>query len=587
MGPQDEQDQAVTNKGIPVARIQIKGAEFPIDKIFSRDFVFRIPLYQRPYAWKQEQAEELLDDLLGFLGTGTEPIEELNPYFLGSIVVIKEDHRPDAEVVDGQQRLTTLTILLSAIRSRLAAETDPALVKFGNGLTAFLYEEGNPVLETPDRFRLTLRKQDADFFRDHIQKEGQIDKLLTLDSGKLSDSQNNIKQNTGILDDRLKKLAADKCKRLAQFMIRQCFLVVVSTPDFASAYRIFMVLNNRGLDLSHSDILKSEIIGAIPSATERDMYGSKWEETEELLGRDAFANLFAYTRMIETKIKPKKTLLEEFREHVMKGADPKKLVDEVLVPLAEAYSDIKDAKYQSASGAEEINRLLKWLNRIDNIDWLPPAILYLKKYANDPKSLKTFLADLERLAAIQMLLRAGVNDRIERYGRVIMAIEKGEDLSKADSPLQLEADEEKEACEALDGDVYNLLPKLRTYILLRLDSALSGGGAVYEYDLITVEHVLPQNPEPGSQWERWFPDPALRTNVLHRLGNLALLTRKKNSSASNFEFDKKKASYFTKGGVSPFTITTQVVKEKDWTPRVVQRRQAELLDKLKTIWRLA
>jgi len=139
----------------------------------------------------------------------------------------------------------------------------------------------------------------------------------------------------------------------------------------------------------------------------------------------------------------------------------------------------------------------------------------------------------------------------------------------------------------LDGDVYELIPRLRSYILLRLDSALSGGGATYEYDLITVEHVLPQNPEPKSQWETWFPDPTLRAGVVHRLGNLALLTRKKNSSARNFEFDKKKTSYFTKGGVSPFAITTQVVKEKEWTPALVERRQGELLDKLKTVWRLA
>jgi uncharacterized protein with ParB-like and HNH nuclease domain len=150
-----------------MAHIQIKGGERPIDQIFGKEFVFRIPLYQRPYSWQREHAEELLDDLLGSLGVGTEAIDDLNPYFLGSIVVIKEDHKPDAEVVDGQQRLTTLTIMLSAIRSHLVAESDTALVKFADGLTDYLYEKGNPVLETPDRFRLSLRKQDEVFFRDY------------------------------------------------------------------------------------------------------------------------------------------------------------------------------------------------------------------------------------------------------------------------------------------------------------------------------------------------------------------------------------------------------------------------------------
>jgi hypothetical protein len=570
----------VTNKrACSVARIQIKGGEFPIGKIFSKEFVFRIPLYQRPYAWQQEQTEELLDDLLGFLGSGTEPINDLNPYFLGSIVVIKEDHKPDAEVVDGQQRLTTLTILLSAIRSLLTNED-------AKGLTDYIYEKGNPIEETPDRFRLTLRERDAEFFRDYVQKEGQIEKLRALNPGKLSDSRNNIRNNTAVLVDRLKKFSPDHCKRLAQFIIKQCYLVVVSTPDFASAYRIFMVLNNRGLDLSHSDILKSDIIGHVPAA-EQEKYGDRWEETEELLGREAFIDLFSHIRMIYRKAKLKGTVLDEFRQIVMKQvADPKKLVDDVLVPFAEAYSNIKDADYESESGADEINRLLKWLGRIDNMDWVPPAILYMAKHGNDTKALNRFFTDLERLAAIQMLLRATINERIDRYGRVITAIEKGEDLYKNDSPLQLTAAEQSEAREALDGDVYNMLPKLRTYILLRLDSALSGGGATYDYSLITVEHVLPQNPKAGSQWETWWPDPAVRANMVHLLGNLALLTRRKNASASNFDFEKKKTSYFTKGGVSPFAITTQVVKEQAWTPIVVQQRQKALLDKLKALWRL-
>ena len=570
-----------------MARIQIKGGEFPIGRIFSKEFVFRIPLYQRPYAWEQEQTEELLDDLLDFLGTGHEQITDLSPYFLGSVVVIKEDHKPEADVVDGQQRLTTLTMLLSAIRNRLGSEADTAVVDFAKGMTEYLYEKGNPVEETEDRFRLTLRKQDADFFRDHIQKDGQFDKLRAMNAARLSDSQKNIRHNTGVLVDRLKKLNPETCKRLAQFIVKQCFLVVVSTPDFASAYRTFMVLNNRGLDLAHSDILKSEIIGKIP-AGEQQKYGDLWEDTEESLGRKAFVDLFSHARMTYRKAKLKGTVLDEFREHVMsKVTDPKKLVNDVLVPFAEAYSDIKDASYESAAGADEINRLLKWLNRIDNTDWVPPGILFMAKSSGDPKALNQFFTDLERLAAIQMLLRAGINERIERYGRVIAAIEKSEDLYKADSPLQLMADEKAEAIKTLDGDVYNLMARLRTYVLLRLDSALSGGGATYDYNLITVEHVLPQTPPAGSKWLTWFPDQVVRDGVVHRLGNLAPLTRKKNSSASNYEFDKKKASYFSKGGVSPFTITTQVLNEKEWTPAVVQQQQTDRLEKLKALWRLA
>ncbi len=562
-----------------MTRIQIKGGEYPIGKIFGKDFVFRIPLYQRPYAWQQDQTEELLDDLLSFVGDGNEPVDDLNPYFLGNIVVIKEDHKPDADVVDGQQRLTTLAILLSVIRSLTDGD-------FAKGLTEFIYEKGNPVEETQDRFRLTLRDRDATFFQDYIQKEGQLQGLLSLDEVKLSDSQKNIRSNTASLFKRLKEFPKDACKRLAQFVIKQCFLVVVSTPDFESAYRIFTVLNSRGLDLSHADILKSEIVGKV-SSEEQDKYGKRWEDTEELLGRESFADLFSHIRTVYRKLKLKGTVLAEFRQYVMSEVkDSRTLIDDVIVPYANAFSDIREANYESSKGADDVNTLLKWLGEIDNADWLPSAMLYMSQNTNAPDELRLFFTNLERLAVMQMLTRSSINERIERYGRLINAIQKMADLYAEESPLKISRDEQERMLCVLDGDVYNLLPKVRKYVMLRLDSALSGGGATYDHGVFSIEHVLPQQPKAGSVWESWFPDSAEREQLVHRLGNLVILSRRKNSSASNYDFDKKKASYFTKDGVSPFQITTQVVSEETWTSVVIKRRQTELVTKLKSIWNL-
>lgn len=93
---------------------KIKGAEYPLAKIFSSDFDYEIPSFQRPYAWTEEEAGDLFDDLYDFYINEAEDEQ----YFLGSIVLVKEDDKPPAEVIDGQQRLTTLTILLSAITSK-------------------------------------------------------------------------------------------------------------------------------------------------------------------------------------------------------------------------------------------------------------------------------------------------------------------------------------------------------------------------------------------------------------------------------------------------------------------------------------
>ena len=97
----------------------------------------------------------------------------------------------------------------------------------------------------------------------------------------------------------------------------------------------------------------------------------------------------------------------------------------------------------------------------------------------------------------------------------------------------------------------------------------------------------PRNPDAKSEWMRWWPDPQQRAHWQHRIGNLALLSRIKNDRAGNLEFALKKTTYFTsKDGVSPFALTTQILRETEWTPIVVERRQKELLAQLKRLWRL-
>ena len=97
-------------------RIKTKGEQQTISEVFSERYAFEIPPYQRPYAWTTEQAGELLDDLIESLGQSAEPISETRPYFLGSIVLV-EGERPESQIVDGQQRLVTLTILLAVLRA--------------------------------------------------------------------------------------------------------------------------------------------------------------------------------------------------------------------------------------------------------------------------------------------------------------------------------------------------------------------------------------------------------------------------------------------------------------------------------------
>jgi hypothetical protein len=339
------------------------------------------------------------------------------------------------------------------------------------------------------------------------------------------------------------------------------------------------------LDLSHADILKAEIVGKLPAHLS-ETYSKKWEDAENEMGVDAFKELFNHIRMIYRKQKLRETVLKEFKEHVVPAHKPKELIDEVIRPLADAYLEITTASFESAKHAEEINALFRWLGQIGNYDWIPPAIKFLCDHRANPTELLRFFTDLERLAVYMMVTRMDITRRVERHGKVLSAMADKADLYADGSPLQLSEAERNSLLAALNGNIYEIkfVPR---YVLMRLDSLLTDGEAKYDFENMSIEHVLPQTPEPNGEWCKLFPDSAQRESIVHTLGNLVLLTHRKNSSAQNYDFTTKKTKYFTgRGKGSAFMLTSQVILEPEWTPAVVQRRQADLHGKLKTLWKL-
>lgn len=557
----------------------LSAKEQALSKVFSDDYAFTIPGYQRPYSWGEEQAQELLDDLLGALRDAPKALTESVPYFLGSIVLIKNESVADSIVVDGQQRLTTLTLLLSAIRGTV----QDAGVR--GGITKRIYETGDVVSATEASYRLSMRERDREFFREYVQHENGLAVLAELNK-PLPDAQGRLRSNAQLFLRELAKLSQAELLRLVQFVVTRCFLVVVSTPDLDSAYRIFGVLNSRGLDLSATDILKAEIVGALPEKL-RDEYTTRWEDQEEDLGRSRFGELFSHIRMIYRKAKPQGTLLKEFRVHVTEAAEPQSFMDNVLVPMAQAYAVICDSDYASNELAESINNSLRWLNRLEFKDWVPPALAFHIRHHNEPKGLLAFLKDLERLAYSMLVRKIGVYERIDRFSKLTEAVERGENLTSDSSPLQLSPLEQGSTYKALNGSLYEThSSKALGVLLLRLDALLSDGSASYQHDVVSVEHVMPQQPAPASQWREWVNEPETHQFWLHRLGNLTLLSRRKNSSARNYDFSKKKTAYFTKGGISSFALTTQVLQHDTWTVAVMEQRQTDLLNRLEQFWRL-
>lgn len=559
-----------------MTRHTIEASEKPILDIFCDKYLFRIPSYQRPYAWTTEQTSELLDDIITACGEGGD-VAKASPYFLGSIVLIKDPQKPEADVVDGQQRLTTLTILLSVLR-------DLSAPKIGAAIHNYICQTGDPIKGTSDVFRLTPRERDAEFFRTNIQAEAGTNALP--DVRQFRDARARMIENATFLRGRLKDSSEESLRRLTMYIAQRCYLVIVAASDQESAFRIFSVLNSRGLDLSPADILKAEIIGALPVG-KQDAYTAQWEDIEDELGRSRFAELFGHIRMIHRKQKMQGTLIAEFREFVPTRKDPAKFIENELSPYADAYEEITDRAFESYKHAGEINRQLTHLSRLDNFDWQPPAIEVIAKRRDDPDFILRFLSDLERLAYGLFMMRSDPSDRIRRYGKLLSAIQTGDDLFGDASPLQLDDAEKKAVRRSLDGDIYTVT-RIRLPLLLRLDELLSGGSAVYSSPIMTVEHVLPQNPKAGSRWLTDFPTESDRDLWVHKLANLVILTRRKNSQAGNLDFQEKKSKYFSlKNGVSNFALTSKVIAESEWNIDTLKRRQNELIGAIEKLWRLA
>lgn len=257
----------------------ISAEKLVVKDIFCDDYLFTIPNYQRPYSWEEEHCTQLLDDLHSFAFKGDD-FNDLPPYFLGSAVIIKRPNVRNAQIVDGQQRLTTLTILLSCLRYAIDEKENK------DTISDFIYQKGNKLKGTSATYRLKTRVRDQDFFNRVIQEEKGLTSYfekpeeLSYDNDAQAQMLSNAK---ALLEEfNKKKYSQEDLELLATYIIQKCVIVIVASTDEEMAFRIFNVLNDRGKDLTISDILKSEILEKI-SEKEQTLYTEKWEDCETKL----------------------------------------------------------------------------------------------------------------------------------------------------------------------------------------------------------------------------------------------------------------------------------------------------------------
>ncbi len=584
---------------------EIKAEEAKIGELFSPDFMFVIPIYQRPLSWGKDNFDQLFEDILDAISSGQKQ------YFLGSIIL--QEHRDGKnrfDIVDGQQRISSLAILMAVIRDH----TNIRDLK--DSLDLYLYQKEDKYKRIPAEMRITPWEDLKEMFKKYIYKLGGTQKFIYDFNNKqikYNDSQDpryHLYEGISVFTEKLKEKLQkpEDIERFVEYLLNQVYLVYIRTTSFDSAFRLFNVLNTRGLPLNTSDLLKSQNIGEIKDGSMRLQYAKIWRDIEDNLGREELENVIAFIRTIQLKERVKLSIYDEYRREIFdkgllkKGAEFIDYVNEV----AEIYSkkilegEINLGDESKNNEYKNIVTLLKTF--VPFLDWIPPLIAFRRKFSED-KYLFNFVSKLEKKVIIEWAMGFSSTERRTSLNKILKLIEnenkpqtivdnmlfyKGEKLTSRISRVldfnnknQIESEFINRLNDAQFYSIYG--GKLAKYILLRIDMKYWELENFSGYPgTITVEHILPQTPSKDSEWIKIFSENQ-RMEWTNKLGNLTLLSGRKNSKAQNYEFNKKKEIYFKKK-CTPFRITQKIIGIDKWTLKELTTRHQQLLTDAKEIF---
>ncbi|MGE3917354.1 MAG: DUF262 domain-containing protein [Hyphomicrobiaceae bacterium] len=542
-----------------------------------------VPSYQRAFAWSPREAGQLLDDVLLALDEATSGSTDTD-CFLGAIVLMEPVAdapsaiarpgvgMPRAEIVDGLQRLVTLTILFAVLRD-IAADDDPPSA----ALAASCVARPLPGLEVP-AVQLVLSEDAQDFFHDFVQAPGATSAMPNDDD--LVPHQTRLVAVREHLLATVLEESVEVRRRLVQFLRDRCHFAVITASTLDRAHRIFAVLNDRGRPLARGDILKAHILGAVPAARRESLH-RLWSELEGLLG-GSLEELFGHLRTIEGRSRVR--ILDEIRHLIDQSGDAEAFVRQTLAPYARILAAIRSGADAATPLPQAISSFVTYLGWLGSHDWMAPLMLYWRRVDGDLARLETFLSRLDRLAFGLRLLGVGSDKRVVRYRAIVEAIKTGT-LDAPGSPLDLTRDEMRLILFNLRA-LHARSQLACKLVLLRLNDAIAGSPQRLDPADLTVEHVLPQKPGRNSQWRDWFPATDERERCTQSLGNLVLVSRDKNERARNLELVRKLEVYFE--GTSPVPVLTRDLQgTSEWRPEDVRRREERLIGILDSLWAIA
>lgn len=553
-------------------------------KLMGNGLTYRIPRFQRDYSWTEEEWEDLWMDILGTIKPGGEPA-----HYMGYLVLQSENDKV-FDVIDGQQRLTTMTLIILAVLKNLqrlidqnkdAGRNKQRLDQIRQTYIGYL----DPVTLV-SRSKLALNRNNDNYFQTYIVPLGH----LPVRGFRVSE--HSLRKAFEWFEKRIAdyatKAGGEPGVTLAQFvesMSDKLFFTVITVTDELNAYKVFETLNARGVRLSATDLLKNYLFSVLhkDGQHEHEMKSleNRWEAIVGRLGSESFPDFlrvhwnsrFSFVRQTE--------LFKTIRGKIA----------------------TRDAVFDLIRQMEEDVDAYMALTQPEASQW-PSA---LKQHAYDLRMFTVrqpfpFLMAARRVlpdAAFETVLRACViisfrynvigghpaneqerlyNSVAEKIARLQMA-DPGAMLTSM-SPIYPGDDAFRAAfAEKSMRTTQSRNRRVIRYILCALEKHLTGTALDFDSDSFNLEHILPENPEAG--WEVFSDDEV--EALVYRIGNLTLLPSGVNKDLGNAPYTVKKPVY----AGSSFGITKKIAEDNaDWTPQRLAARQNWMANQATAIWRI-
>jgi uncharacterized protein with ParB-like and HNH nuclease domain len=557
---------------------QITATEDTIQSLFSRNYRYIVPEYQRQYSWTEEQWDDFWRDL--------QYIEDGHTHFLGSVVFVERntdfDELNEFEIVDGQQRLTTISILLCAMREYYEQKGDnEAADSIDN---SYLWEENE---NFNDEQKIELNSLD----------ESQYRRLLLGNSPREEES--NIRRAIEFFASKIAPLSDDEIDDVRKKLLNAVTIVTIDCPSQESAFRLFETLNDRGLELSEVDLMKNHLYQKIAneSTINEEAVKQDWEDIIDDIRYEMdkpfrfFIHyfLFAPEPDISGNIS-QNTLYDTFKELIDKKIPESNVtLEEYMSKMAEdtlLYLNMMNAevsKFDSSSN-DRINEILEGLDRLGYTQeriYLMGVLTHLDSASDVSRAIKLIESYIIRQRFTNYITGSSLN---ELYASICGdAFVKDDPVLYIQSQLKSQAPRDDELVAAITGNDFSRNPRTLFYLeCLESDYfARTGRSQVSSGE---IEHIIPRKAFSAKKYNRWqdylMCSQGEFNEYKDKLGNLTVLEKRLNLEASDKPFEQKKDKY--QG--SEYQMAQKITEYENWSLEAVEERTRELAEEMAEIW---